>query len=388
MKSFKAILLVLTLFTFFITPLGNADETSSHPLTVDDTMGQLINNPDALQILQQELPLLVDNPQIEQAKELSLRALQVFAPAIISDDALASVNKRLAEAGVLSDATLNDTHQRAVIDPMAALMLETVPLWTGAAPGALSGGPLHTPSLTVITPDGALASGAAVIVAPGGGYQMLATGHEGRLVAEWFAAHGVTAFVLNYRLCTAGYKHPTQLQDAQRAVRWVRANASLYGISKNKIGMIGFSAGGHLTAMTETLDDQGNAAAEDPIEHESSQLNFAVLAYAALDWPSNCIAMPDEHGLLNPAVIPIRNVSSSTPPTFIYHTTTDELVSPAGATAFYDALYSAGVPVEMHIFAQGRHGLGLSMHNPKLALWSTLLANWLRGRDLIIDSDL
>jgi acetyl esterase/lipase len=263
-----------------------------------------------------------------------------------------------------------------------------MPLWEGAAPGALGSRPEDVPTLTVITPGEAPSYGTAVIVAPGGAYQGLATALEGRQVADWFAAHGITAFVLRYRLTPYGYRHPTQLQDARRAVRWVRANASEYGVNPRRIGMIGFSAGGHLVAMAETQFDAGNAQAPDPVERESSRPDFAVLSYAAIDLPSNHWdwrgligkdTPTDLLGQLNPA----RNIRADTPPTFIWQTTTDELVPPTNATEMYDALVHAGIPTELHIFANGRHGLGLGMSDHTLAIWPTLLENWLEARGMI-----
>jgi len=231
-------------------------------------------------------------------------------------------------------------------------------------------------------------NGTAVIIAPGGSYQGLATGLEGRQVADWFAAHGVVAFILTYRLASAGYRHPVQLHDAQRAIRWVRTHAQDYGISADRIGIVGFSAGGHLAAMTETLFDPGNPQAADPVDRVSSRPDFAVLGYAATDrsapgWNAQqfIVTRPDAATLRQ--ISPVENVTAQTPPTFIYHTTTDELVDVDNALTMYRALKAANVPVEMHIFAQGRHGGGLGMTVPSLSIWPTLLQNWLAGLGLL-----
>ena len=362
-----------------------ADESAPHQLTVDDTLDQLLENPDARAVLEQELPILLKNPQIEQARSLSLRSLKMFAPTLITDEKLAAVDESLAGVGAMSDPTRTAVPAALAVDPRAALSLKTFPLWENGAPGARGDGPMDTPTLTVVATDGATAFGTAVIVAPGGGYQGLATGHEGRQVADWFAAHGVTAFVLTYRLCSAGYHHPAQLQDAQRAIRWVRAHAQEYGIDPGRIGMIGFSAGGHLTAMAETLFDDGNPIADDPVERASSRPDFAVRGYPAIDWPANCIAGERPDKRIKREVAPMKNVTAQTPPTFIFHTSTDEVIPPSNATRFYDALRAEGVPAELHIFAEGRHGLGLAMTDPALAVWPSLLADWLRGRKLIGD---
>jgi acetyl esterase/lipase len=267
------------------------------------------------------------------------------------------------------------------------LSLETVRLWAGRAPGAHGDAPQDVPTLTIFRPDGARPVGSAVIVAPGGGYHVLASGGEGREVADWFAAHGLTAFVLSYRLMSSGYLHPTQLHDAQRAIRWVRAHASEYGLSPDRIGMIGFSAGGHLTAMAETVFDSGDSKSVDPVDRVSSRPDFAILAYAALVFDP---AEPTVRRFVGPhatpatvrQVIPSLNVTAQTPPTFIFQTTEDRATA-TDATAFYDALYSAKVPVEAHIFEKGGHGAGLGMTDPALSLWPLLLQNWLAGHGLL-----
>jgi acetyl esterase/lipase len=353
-------------------------------LTVDSPMAELLDNPSAREVLARELPALLAGPQIEQARPFSLRSLKIYVPTLITDEKLAAVDAELVRVKAMGSATV--VAPAVPLDNREALTLTTVNLWDGPAPGALGEGPNDIPTLTVVRPDGATSFGTAVIVAPGGGYQGLATGHEGRQVADWFAAHGVTAFVLRYRLCPAGYRHPAQLQDAQRAIRWVRAHASEFGIDPGRVGMIGFSAGGHLTAMAETLFDSGDPAAADPVERYSSRPDFAVLAYAPTgsnieqDAPLLCIAGENKP---QSDLFPTRNVSAQSPPTFIFHTTADELVPSENAIDFYKALSAANVPAELHIFAEGRHGLGLALSDPMLGEWPVLLANWLRSRKLI-----
>jgi len=269
----------------------------------------------------------------------------------------------------------------------AELSPKTVPLWVGAAPGALGSGPQDIPTLTIFQPDRATPAGTAVIVAPGGGYQVLDSGREGREVADWFAAHGITAFVLSYRLVSSGYLHPTQLNDAQRAIRWVRAHASDFGVDPNRIGMIGFSAGGHLTGMAETLFDAGDPKSTDPVDRMSSRPDFAILCYAALDLDLSdptyrSFAGPNASPATLRQLSPVLNVTAQTPPTFIFQTTEDRSVA-TDATAFYNALFAAHVPVEAHIFEEGRHGVGLGMTDPALRVWPILLENWLAGRDFL-----
>jgi len=270
------------------------------------------------------------------------------------------------------------------------LELNTVSLWDGPAPAAKGHDERDIPTLTVFRPERHHANGTAVIVAPGGAYIGLSGNLEGRQVADWFAAHGVTAFLLKYRLAP-NYRPPSQLQDAQRAIRFVRSRATAYGIAPDRIGMIGLSAGGHLTAMAATHFDSGNPDASDPIDHASSRPDFIVLGYPVISFES---LTPGLRNVLDPFVGPNpnqemlddlsveRHVTAQTPPAFIYATTDDELVPVDHSILFYRALHAAGVPVEMHLFAHGAHGSGLGSGDPALDLWSAALENWLRAQGL------
>jgi acetyl esterase/lipase len=379
--------LIALTFCLASTISTHADENAK-PLTVDSTMGELLDNEAARAVLTRQVPVFVNSPQINQARGTSLSALKVFAPTLLTDDKLKAINEELARTpgAVSKPGTVRATP--IVTDFFAALQLKQIPLWEGRAPDARGDGKNDMPTLTPFGTDGAAGNGTAIIVVPGGAYQGLATGHEGRQVADWFAAHGVTAFVLNYRLASFGYKHPVQLHDAQRAIRWVRAHAADYGIDTNRIGMIGFSAGGHLTAMASTLADDGNSKAADPIDRVSSRLNFAVLGYPAIvidspQWQWMGLADKKSSDRIKRELSPVLNVSANTPPTFLFHTTTDELVSSSNSVMYYNALLAAKVPAEMHIFEQGRHGLGFAMTDPALSVWSTLLQNWLQQRGLL-----
>src|SRR5208283_1129793 len=159
----------------------------------------------------------------------------------------------------------------------------TILLWENGAPGALGKDDSDKPTLTIYPVQGRNIPGTSVIVFPGGGYGALAMNHEGRQVANWLNAVGVTAFVLKYRLGPR-YHHPIELGDAQRAIRLVRARAAEYGVKPDRIGMMGFSAGGHLTSTAETHFDSGNADAADPIERASSRPDFAVLGYPVISF--------------------------------------------------------------------------------------------------------
>ncbi len=270
---------------------------------------------------------------------------------------------------------------------------ETILLWDGGAPGALGDDPSDQPSITVY-PARRTTTGTAVIVAPGGGYVTLAMNHEGRQVANWLNAHGIMAFVLRYRLGPR-YHHPIELGDAQRAIRLVRARAEDFGVLPDRIGMMGFSAGGHLTSSAGTHFDAGDPNAADPIDRVSSRPDFMILGYPVISMTAEYTHQGSRTALLGEdAPEELRELMSSelqvtpeTPPTFLFSTTTDTGVPPENSIVFYEALHKAGVPAEMHIFANGPHGVGLALGDPALSAWPTLLANWLRGRGLLTPPD-
>jgi acetyl esterase/lipase len=200
-------------------------------------------------------------------------------------------------------------------------------------------------------------------------------------------ARGVAAFVLKYRLGPK-YHHPVELEDAQRAIRMVRANAAEYGIAADHVGMWGFSAGGHLTATAGTKFDAGSAGSADVVERQGSRPDFLILAY-----PVITMKEPDAHPgsrkyLLgddpDPALVQSLSaetqVTRETPPTFLFATTEDKTVPVINSVMFYEALVKAGVPAEMHIFQHGGHGAGLAAANPELSVWPDLVIKWMRER--------
>jgi acetyl esterase/lipase len=270
------------------------------------------------------------------------------------------------------------------------LGITTIPLWpAGTAPADNRSGS----TLTVFVPHSKYENGTAVIIAPGGAYLGLASNLEGRQVADWFTARGVTAFVLKYRL-GAGNIYPAPLEDAQQAVRLVRSVASTYHVASDRIGIMGFSAGGHLAAMEATSADDGQPNANDPVGRLSDRPNFLVLGYAWLN-----AMQPNEQKLITYCSVlhieanqckgfeekytPALHVTKETPSTFIYSTTDDETVPVQGSVAFYSALISAGVPAEMHLFRHGRHGSGLGRGDLALDEWPALLEAWMRGQGLL-----
>jgi acetyl esterase/lipase len=275
--------------------------------------------------------------------------------------------------------------------PAASFDIETLRLWPGRAEGAGGDAEEETPTLSVFRPQQGYANGTAVIVAPGGGYIGLAANLEGRQVADWFASRGVTAFVLKYRVGPHA-RLPIPLSDGRRAMQFVRGNAERFGVDPQRIGMIGFSAGGHLSAMTAAEAVAGAAGAADPLDRVSSKPDFLVLAYPWLEGMAvdgkgqsqYCMfARTNCHPHDYERYMPLRYVTEAMPATFIYHTSSDGLVPPEGSLRFYEALRAKRVPVELHVFGPGQHGSGMGGSNPALARWPELLEHWLRGLNLL-----
>jgi acetyl esterase/lipase len=271
--------------------------------------------------------------------------------------------------------------------PPAVKPSETILLWPKGAPGAVGDTDLDKPTLDVYLPA-SNPTHSAVVICPGGGYVHLSMQKEGSDVAAWLNARGVAGFVLKYRLAPR-YGYPAPIDDGMRAIRYVRAHAADYGLDANHIGMMGFSAGGHLTATVSTHFDAGTQNAADPINSFSDRPDFTILCYAALSMRDALTHGGSRHALLgdtsDPKLIDFLSaelqVTSTTPPTFIYHTVTDNAVPVQASVAYFEALLREGVPVEMHLFQAGPHGTGLGVGFPafpELREWPTLLENWMR----------
>jgi len=265
--------------------------------------------------------------------------------------------------------------------------LKVFPLWAGKAPGAIGEAETDIPTLTPYWPDPSKATGAAIVVAPGGGYNVLAP-HEGEAYAKWLADNGIAAFVLKYRLVKDGYKLPVILQDAARAVRTVRANGKEWGIDPQRIGLIGSSAGGHLSATLSTKFDAGKADAVDPIDRVSSRPDVVILCYAFIlfDRPDPKNNRQERFLGANPdpeqvkAFSPALNVTKESPPCFIWQTVEDPGVVVENALVFADACRKAGVPFDLHLYQKGRHGIGLGNKDyepEKLHPWAKDCIFWL-----------
>jgi acetyl esterase/lipase len=274
----------------------------------------------------------------------------------------------------------------------AWLGIQTIRLWPGDAPQAKGTGCDDIPTLTIFEPPYGVGNGSAVVVLPGGSYSHLAAVHEGREIADWFSARGFRAFVLQYRLSSHGYLLPVPLLDARRALQLVRARASDYHIDPNRIGMIGFSAGGHLAALASVQPVAGRPDAEDAIDRVSSRPDFLVLGYpwiGAISSDTSHLSYCKQFNLMDRceelrlAYSPDLFVTKDTPPTFWFHTTEDVTVPVEQGLRFYEALVKAGVPAEAHIFAHGAHGVGLGRGDAALDQWPMLLETWLRAQGFI-----
>ncbi len=267
---------------------------------------------------------------------------------------------------------------------------DIVELWPDGAPGAVGEEAEDTPTLTIYLPEASAANGTAVVVCPGGGYAHLAMDHEGRQIAEWLNERGVAAFVLKYRLGPR-YGHPAPLMDAQRAMRYVRTRAPELGVDPSRIGVWGFSAGGHLAATTSTHVAPGAPDAADPLERHSSRPDFSILAYPVITMTDAFTHPGSRFHLLGEEYDPDlaerlsneKQVTADTPPAFLFHTDDDDPVPADNSVAYYLALRAAGVPAELHIYRSGAHGVGLAPDDPVLSTWADRLEDWMRAQGLL-----
>jgi acetyl esterase/lipase len=262
-------------------------------------------------------------------------------------------------------------------------------LWPGGAPFSQGTEDIDKPSLAPYLVPAGRRTGTAVIVCPGGAYGHLSMDKEGDQIARWLNSLGVSAFVLKYRLGPK-YHHPVELGDAQRAIRTVRSKAAEYRLLPDRIGIMGFSAGGHLASTAGTHFDAGNPGAADPIDRLSSRPDFLVLCYPVISFGefthrgsrTNLLGENPDPKLVE-SLSNETQVTARTPPTFLFHTTSDNTVPVENSVMFYAALRKAGVPAEMHIYERGPHGVGLAQTDEALAGWPSRLADWLRMRGLL-----
>lgn len=274
-----------------------------------------------------------------------------------------------------------------------------VPLWGDKIPGPTSTDPKNIPTLTIRRAE--KPNGTAVVVCPGGGYSGRATDHEGKQVADWLNERGVHAFILKYRTASESKitppLEPGPMLDVQRAIRTVRAHAKDHGIDPKKIGVWGFSAGGHLASTAATHFDAGKADAEDPLNKVSCRPDFAILAYPVISMKDGVTHGGSRNNLLggkpDPKLVEFYSnelqVTKETPPTFLFHTKADTAVLIKNSELFLEALKKNGVPAELYVVELGRHGVGLGI-DPKwtggekaVANWTEKLEAWMKGQKLL-----
>ena len=267
-----------------------------------------------------------------------------------------------------------------------------MPLWPNGAPLAKGKSEHDQPHLISWPAAAEKNCGAAVVICPGGGYAALAMNHEGEQVARWLNGHGISAYILRYRLGSKGYHYPTQLIDVQRAIRWVRHHANGYQIDPMRIGIMGFSAGGHLTSMAATMFDvKPDGMTNDEVDQQIARPDLAILAYPVISFSDAFANRGSAKNLLGPNYTEEQakylstqyRVSETTPPIFLFHTNDDAIVAAENPIAFYLAARHHRVPAELHIYELGKHGLGLALNDPMLAAWSEHLYRWLKYRGFL-----
>lgn len=276
---------------------------------------------------------------------------------------------------------------------LAQQTVDTLQLWPEGAPGAMGQEEKDQPMLIRYPAPEHMATGAAVVVCPGGGYNMLAMDHEGHQIARWLNSFGVSAYILTYRLGRNGYKHPIPMNDGKRAIRTVRANAENWNIDEERIGVLGFSAGGHMASTLGTHFDAGQEGTTDPIDQVSSRPDFMVLLYPVISFTEDYQHSGSRISLLGEDADPttVRSLSNElqvtdeTPPAFLVHTTEDKAVPPENSIYFYLELKKRNIPVEMHIFEKGRHGLGMGAPGTAFSNWPKLCEEWMLERGYLND---
>ncbi len=266
---------------------------------------------------------------------------------------------------------------------------QSMQLWEEGAPGAIGETPQDIPTLTFHPAPKAKANGTTVIVCPGGGYGGHAA-HEAEPVADWLNAQGIHAFILRYRLGPR-YHHPVMRYDVLRAVQVVRANAAKWEVNPKRIGIIGFSAGGHLASTAATHFTEGEADAKDPISHVSSRPDFALLIYPVITMTEPFTHRGSRHNLLgeNPSQELItllsneKQVTKKTPPIFLAHGMDDAVVPVENTILFAEACRKQGVPCEMHLYEKGVHGFGIRPTAGAVSLWPHQCSLWLEEHGFV-----
>lgn len=278
-----------------------------------------------------------------------------------------------------------------------------IPLYDGAIPNSKSTGQsekiekndiiiisnVQTPDISVYLPAKKFATGQAVIICPGGGYHILAYDYEGTDIARFFNSIGVAAIVLKYRLPVYGNTiepHKAPLMDAQRAIRLVRYNSAAWNIDPGKIGIMGFSAGGHLASTAGTHFDYGIKDSTDPVQRISCRPDFMILIYSVISFTDASSHSGSREALLgknaDPALVKYYSnelqVREDTPPAFLAHSDEDTGVPTENSILMYKALRDKKISAELHIISEGGHGFGLAVDNDHIGVWTHNLKLWLK----------
>ena len=292
--------------------------------------------------------------------------------------------KQLILCGLFLTAAITGCASQAPAEKADELVL-----WNGRVPGALGTKDADTPTLQIYRPIASQNTGTAVVVCPGGGYTHLAMDHEGRIIGGLLRAEGITAVVLKYRLPVNGYPHPIPLLDAQRAIKMVRSKAKDWNIDPHRIGIMGFSAGGHLASTAGTHFNKPVQVAgqqADAIDAFSCRPDFMVLIYPVISMQEGITHQGSRDNLFGPnppadlvnLLSNEKQVTQDTPPTFLVHADDDDAVPVENSTLFYQALHKAGVPAEMHIYLKGGHGFGTRPSAGPAAQWPHACFLWMQ----------
>jgi acetyl esterase/lipase len=272
---------------------------------------------------------------------------------------------------------------------LSAAEPKTELLWPDGAPGAKGTETKDKPTLIIYLPE--KPNGVGIVICPGGGYGGLAIDHEGHQIGRWLNENGIAGFICDYRHRGKGYGHPAPLQDAQRSIRTVRSRAKSFGVDPGKIGILGFSAGGHLCSTAVTHFDGGNADSKDPVMRVSSRPDFGILCYPVIAFDQPYTHKGSQRNLLGEDASPEliaslsneKQVKDDTPPCFLWHTWEDKGVPPENSVVFYQALLAHKIPAELHIYEQGPHGLGLAKLRPGASAWPAACIAWLKVRGIV-----
>ena len=280
---------------------------------------------------------------------------------------------------------------------------QLLPLWEGDPPNYRETGEVtifdtadivrvrnvQKPDMAIFLPSKKNATGEAVVICPGGGYGILAYDWEGSDIARWLNSAGIAAFVLKYRLPgtrsnIVPYKSP--LMDAQRAMRLVRYHAEKWNIDPGKVGIMGFSAGGHLASTLSTHFDSGDPKAEDPVEQQSCRPDFSILVYPVISFTREYTHVGSRENLLGKDADPDLvehfsnelQIKEDTPPAILIHSGDDEAVPVENSMVYYHGLQKMGITSELHIYPYGGHGYSLAIGRGHLSTWPDRVVEWIK----------